>query len=479
MSHTRLTRRQFLQATAGAAGLLLTGARRSARRVAGTATPSPLYRVDSCPVPTWLPADDPAADPTAHHAGVDALVDLMGRAGLRFYRSPTRRVDSGPDGIIGANNVVLVKVNAQWERRGMTNTDVVRGLIRRVLDHPDGFTGEVVIVEQAQRGDYLANPWNNNDDMPDHTQSHADVAALYAGAGHRVSIYQWYTIMYTVVGEYHAGNNTDGYVCLSGTDSRGYPLKFPLNYPKFTTAFGTRISLKLGVWDGSQYDNGRLKLINVPVLKRHSMWGYTGAVKHYIGVMSRFANNGGDDWSWHDNCAAAWNGMPAGLLGRLIALLRPADLHLMDAIYVQLPDHFGYDWSDASHQNSLVASLDPVALDYYCGKHILYPLNSDWASHPDNDNDFRHYMLAARDRLVEYGYDVHFDEGGYRLVQADAAAVLGDLDGSGWVDGADISDMTGQWRAAPNVLHDLNGDGRVDVVDTAELARRWGQRIGE
>jgi len=475
MASKRLTRRQFLKATAGAAGLLLTSPGDSIGRLIGRSAGSPIYRVDHCPVPTWLPADDPAADPGARHAGVDALIELMGRAGLKFYHSQTRRVDSGPDGIIGADDVVLIKVNVQWERRGMTNTDVVRGLIRRLLDHPDGFTGEVVIVEQAQRADYLTNPDDNNDDMPGHTQSHQDVAMLFANAGHRVSIYRWYTIRYNVVDEYDAGDYDDGYVCLSGTDPLGYPLQYPLNYPKFTTAFGTRISLRRGIWDGTQYDASRLKFINVPVLKHHSWFGYTGAVKHYIGVMSRYANSPGDNVSWHENCWAAWNGMPPGLLGRIIALIRPAHLHVMDAIYVGLTGP-NADWN-AGHQNSLLASLDPVALDYYCGKYILYPLNGSWASHPDNDNTFRSYMLATRDRLIEYGHDVRFGEGGYSLVQADAGAVLGDLDGSGWVDGPDVNDMATHWRGAPDVLHDLNGDGAVDVVDLAEMTRRWGRQI--
>ncbi len=477
MTHRHLTRRQFLRAIASASSLLVAGGLPSAGRTAISFSQSPIYRVDNCPMPTWLPADDPAADPTARHAGVDALIELMGRVGLKFHRSEVQRVDSGPDGIVGADDVVLIKVNAQWECRGMTNTDVVRGVIRRILDHPDGFTGEVVIVEQAQGADYLTNPTNNNDDMPDHTQSHQDVAALFAGSGHRVSIYRWYTIMATVVGEYDTGDEADGYVCMSGTDNLSHPLQFPMNYPKFTTVFGTPISLRHGVWDGSQnYDESRLKLINVPVLKHHSGFGYTGAVKHHIGVMSRFANNGGDSSSWHQNCYADWNGMPAGLLGRLIAVVRPADLHLMDAIYVGLTGP-GSGWN-ASHQNSLLASLDPVALDYHCGKHVLYPLNTNPASHPDNANTFRNYMLATRDRLIEYGYDVHFDESGYRLVQADAAAILGDLDGSGWVDFPDVADMAAHWRGEPDVLHDLNGDGVVTVADIMRLIQWLGREIG-
>jgi len=46
----------------------------------------------------------------------------------------------GPDGIIAANDVVVIKINYQWDQRGGTNTDLLRGLIRSLIDHPDGFT---------------------------------------------------------------------------------------------------------------------------------------------------------------------------------------------------------------------------------------------------------------------------------------------------------------------------------------------------
>ena len=59
-------------------------------------------------------------------------------------------VTSGPAGWIAAHDVVLLKVNAQWKYRGCTNSDVVRGLIQRILGTPDGFTGEVVLVENGQ-----------------------------------------------------------------------------------------------------------------------------------------------------------------------------------------------------------------------------------------------------------------------------------------------------------------------------------------
>ena len=85
-----------------------------------------------------------------YHAGVDHLLQLMGDNGLKFYRSAQETALSGPSGMIEPNDVVLIKVNAQWKYRGCTNSDLIRGLIQRILDHPDGFSGEVVIFENGQ-----------------------------------------------------------------------------------------------------------------------------------------------------------------------------------------------------------------------------------------------------------------------------------------------------------------------------------------
>ena len=85
-----------------------------------------------------------------YHAGVDRLLELMGSQGLKFYRSSQESALSGSSGMIEADDVVLIKVNAQWKYRGCTNSDLIRGLIQKILDHPDGFRGEVVIFENGQ-----------------------------------------------------------------------------------------------------------------------------------------------------------------------------------------------------------------------------------------------------------------------------------------------------------------------------------------
>ena len=100
---------------------------------------SNIYRVTNCPIPTGE---------GNHHAGLDDLLSLMSDNGPKFYRTHKASDISGVDGCIGREDVVLIKVNAQWKYRGATNSDVIRGLIQRILEHPDGFSGEIVIFER-------------------------------------------------------------------------------------------------------------------------------------------------------------------------------------------------------------------------------------------------------------------------------------------------------------------------------------------
>src|SRR4030042_67046 len=91
--------------------------------------------------------DHPFYDPGQpnFHVGLDSLLHLMADNGLMFYRSSGGHPLAGPTGLIAPSDVVLLKVNAQWKYRGCTNSDLIRGLIQRILDHPDGFDGEVFI----------------------------------------------------------------------------------------------------------------------------------------------------------------------------------------------------------------------------------------------------------------------------------------------------------------------------------------------
>jgi hypothetical protein len=319
---------------------------------------------------------------------------------------------AGPDGLIAADDVVLLKVNSQWAELGMTSTDLVRGLIQRLVDHPSGFNGEIVVVENGQTQEYLASADQNNDESPDHGQSIQNIVDSFNSD--RVSVFNWRLVGQTAVNEFEAGDDRDGYV-LAGN--------YPINYPKFTTVCGTKISLKRGIWDGTTYDESRLKLINLPVLKAHIFMGATGALKNYVGVMSRFVGERepGDDWDFHTNFYRAWGGNPAGLLGTLMAMRVPT-LTIMDATYVNPHTNWAAWFDQTPRVGMLLSSTDPVALDYYASKTVLLPMrqaagdNKAIWSDPDAASVLRHYLVAAQARLLEAGYIVRFGEEAIRPI---------------------------------------------------------------
>ncbi|MCP3977971.1 MAG: DUF362 domain-containing protein [bacterium] len=332
---------------------------------------------------------------------LDDLLETMGARGLKFHRSATPSLTAGPDGILGADDVIVVKINYQWDERGGTNTDLLRGLIRRIVDHPDEFTGEIVVCENTQ----FASAYNF--DRPDNNaqnigQSPRDVVTDFLNQGHDVSLYDWTSVRHTQVDEYSAADLTDGYVAYPyDPDLHGF-----LSYPKFRTELGTYISLRDGVWDpATGYDRERLKFINLPVLKSHSAtYGATSMVKNYMGVITT-----GLGTSSH-------SAMHYGLLGALLGEIRPADLNILDAIWVNANPFTGpaTSYSGATRTDRLVATLDPVAGDIWAVKNILVPAfesngySPPWPSpsaDPDTPfSDFRQYLDHSMNYIVAAGY---------------------------------------------------------------------------
>ena len=271
---------------------------------------SAVFHVASCP-------EDPAGD---RFPGLDRLVELMGHGGLRLYRSAATSLVAGPDGLIGADDVVVVKINYQWAERGGTNTDLLRGLLRALLDHPDGFTGEIVVGENTQFASHSGFD-RSSDNAQDAGLSPLDVVDGYRVQGHAVSLVDWKALRFTEVGEYSDGDAADGYVVLPEDPVIGGSV----SYPKFQTTDGTFVSLRHGVWDPgtASYDRGRLRLINLPVLKsHHATYGLTACVKNWMGVVTTGLGTG------------AHSATRYGLLGATMAVVRPADLNILDAIWV-------------------------------------------------------------------------------------------------------------------------------------------------
>lgn len=346
--------------------------------------------------------------------GVERLLNVMAGNGLKFYKSTTQGPLNGPEGLIAADDVVIIKVNSQWDERGGTNTDLVKSLIQAIVEHPDGFRGEVVVADNGQaqygssgRGGSL--DWGSSN-AQDHGQSMVDVVNGFKPK-HRVSAYLWDRITSMVVSEYADGDMEDGYVVSTRVATSTSSISA---YPKFTTEYGSMVSFRHGIYlpGEDDYDPGKLKVINVPVLKSHSIFGVTGAVKHYMGVTS--------DKLTRDLGYRAHSSVGSGGMGTLMAQTRVPDLNILDAIYVNARPGVGprATYGEATYVGVIAASTDPVAVDYWGSKHILCAVCEDngWGAtssmDPDNTRSegFGDWLRLSLEELNAAGYGFTCDE---------------------------------------------------------------------
>jgi hypothetical protein len=344
--------------------------------------------------------------------GIAALIALLAEGGMPFYRRDEAGPTSGPSGLIAVDDVVLIKINAQWDQRGGTSTDLLHSLIAAIVDHPDGFTGEIIVADNGQgqygpRGSGGSLDWSSNN-AEVRSQSAQSVVDSFA-ADHRVSTYLWDTITRKRVAEYDEGDAEDGYVVAETKSSTTGALAA---YPKFRSVYGTHVSFKHGIWNPNRqsYDSDRLKLVNVPVLKPHSIFGVTGCIKHYMGVTSdRLTANAG---------ARAHNSVGTGGMGTEIAETRFPTLNILDAIWVSLTPGNGpqVTYNGATRVDVIAASTDPVALDYWAAKYILVQGarkkgRSNVASlDPDSERSFARWLRLSMNELVAAGYRATVDE---------------------------------------------------------------------
>ncbi len=89
--------------------------------------------------PPLVPHDPVRDRATVHVArgaspsgNVDAVLDKLG----------------GISSVVGADDVVVIKVSAQWWNQGMTNVAAVKRVLEHVIERP-GFRGEVIVFENT------------------------------------------------------------------------------------------------------------------------------------------------------------------------------------------------------------------------------------------------------------------------------------------------------------------------------------------
>jgi hypothetical protein len=370
-----ISRRGFLKGAIGGFGFSILHPFHHATQV--TADPvNPLFWVRAIPDQPFILGGNGNS-----HVGVDSLLQLMGQRGLKFYRSSQETTTSGPSGMIEPTDVVLIKVNGQWKYRGCTNSDLIRGLVQRILSHPDGFQGEIVIMENGQgRGSLNC----------DTSSSYGGDTSVRANANNET-----HTFLY-LVNTVFADPRVSSFLLdpvrntfIGDTDhaTNGYRRYENVSYPCFTTAGGRRVELREGIWRGTGHSQN-LKLINVPVLKHHDTGGseITASLKHLYGVVSMA--DGQSPFRHYSGLGET--------CGKMMVSVRTPVLNIIDAIWVSHASLTGYPASTTFRSNEILASQDPVALDYWAAKYILYPIDNNPRHHPDFSG-IDQWLTSARD----------------------------------------------------------------------------------
>jgi hypothetical protein len=250
---------------------------------------------------------------------------------------------------VGASDVVVLKCDYLLESRNTTNTDRVKGLIWRILQHPGGFTGEIIICDNTQDfGTDIDDADNNSDDT---LQSVVDVVITYLAKGYPVGVTNWGWWWDVEVDEFSGGNSDCGFV---------YDSVYQVTYPKFISPVsGKCISMRHGVWDPieQKYDSTALTVINMPALHSFDWSGSYAGIMNWLGMLST---------AFLEETQSGLEELPA----HAIDLVRP-DLTIIDATWIN-GLFFGYDW--IYETRVMVASTDPLAASWYATKYVLSPL---------------------------------------------------------------------------------------------------------
>ncbi len=318
----------------------------------------------------------------------------------------------GINSIFGNEDIIILKPNSQWWNQGTTNTDVMAAFIDQILNIPN-FKGEIIIADNHQSETPNDRGWStenrngrfnlnelveyfNDRGFPNVSKYHWHPAGAnptplqFGGQGESV-------IKHPSEGDGYIWNEKFFYQCPYGNKSI-------LAYPVFTSTYsGTTIDLKDGAFKDGKYIDQQVKFINFSALNHHGQYaGVTASIKNLMGVVDMSC---GYPAPQPDNCfnthhigassafrflvnqADKLGKLPyyrhllnhrsvfrfeytGGVLGKFMSTIRKPDLNIITAINIGWGSRT--DLSKVFKADTILASKDQVALDYWSAKEILW-----------------------------------------------------------------------------------------------------------
>lgn len=355
------------------------------------------------------------------HKNIGTEKDGLSYVYLSHGRTPEenmrKMIDAmgGIETIIGKDDIVVIKPNAQWWNQGMTNTDLMKAFIDLILSI-NGFAGEIIIAENHQYLEPNSRGWVT--EKRNGRYNYNELVEYYNNRGHmNVTKYHWRCAgenPLPLQGDACCGNRVngpsqgDGYVwrddiVYSAPNGR----KCLMTYPVFTSSYsGITIDLKNGAWKAGHYiKSKKTKFINFSAINHHGSYtGVTGSIKnlmgvvdmtcgfqgkepegtyntHYIGI-SDFIKTKKKKLVWRiwtidglgdyaEHIAHRNFHFTAGALGTFIREIRAPDLNIISAEWIGWGSRT--DTAKSAKTKAVLASKDPVALDYISARDVLLP----------------------------------------------------------------------------------------------------------
>jgi hypothetical protein len=281
----------------------------------------------------------------------------------------------GIENIIGLDDIVVINPNGQWPNQGGSNCENIMGLFDLILNRPGGFNGEIIFTEctQFQNFGYWTAEGSGLDRNGPYNFN--DMITYYQNQGHDNvnGIRLWRNMddpgNWPLVSGPQDGQ---GWVRVEWNSPGGY--LFGFSYPIIESPYsGKLIDLKNGVYDNGYGGQPALKFIKVPNLNNHGhnaqqdYAGITSAVKSFLGI----SEVGG--WSGHrslhqfENLGAYACGQA---IGAWMNAVRKPDFFLTTAEWVGWGSRTS---SQATQARTVGLCDDPVSLDYYMSKYVMWP----------------------------------------------------------------------------------------------------------
>lgn len=348
----------------------------------------------------------------------------------------------GIEKFIGVNDIVVLKPNAQWWNQGRTNLAAMKGFMDLVLNIP-GFKGEIIIAENQHFVDPSL-PEEEKDNVRGWThfsEINGDIDGVNHNLNTLIEMYQNNGHKNVTKSHWRDGGPrpkgkkpkaSDGGIVSGPFEKDGYvwtdidyvfsPIfglkkwKVKLSYPVFTSKYsGITIDFKDGAFmrdgkgGGEHLPDRPLKFINFAVLNDHyHNTGITSAVKNYMGVtdLSCGVLKPEGYYNVHDCGGRFWGYAKAGPIGLFMKTIRKADLNIVTAEWVG----YGHrtDTSLAARKRTILASTDPVALDYYGAKYLVLPLggpNVIYHDPDDSDSPISKFLKLTVETMGEGNLD--------------------------------------------------------------------------